>query len=641
MSHDGMQNTGPIETVRSSPQVPTPPRLRGSKVTPSVRSDERYQLSHACVAHPLGTSTEALDSQSGARVHALCLRMGHATGQGMDSKQLEAVLEPMDALRDADHPAIVRPLDVTRTQAGHILFITPPVAGQPLHELLRGTSMPATRAIAILRQLCEALAAVHATGLHHGALCASSVLVRKTPRPDTVAVLDFGVASVLPHATMPEGSLVSWAPMSPERAAGSNCDVREDIYLLGCLGYAMMTGQPWVRATTSKQLTERHAAPPLPNAFTRGNIPEALREVLQQCLQRDAGLRMATVTELDAALAVAQTRLGIAAHTEHVPRPSPQTARRVPIAKPPTATAATHGLSPTDIEFVAHEPSGELPTRVGPGALAYDSETGTDLPAASAAKPARMPAPPPAKPPTTHDSDIEAAQNPVFFDAYDDPLTGKRASRVAPSQLPSKTPDNSSNDPLADFDPGPTRVGLQSKTTPPVTARPVSRMAPFAPPPLRSTLPPHIGQAPALHGAFHVQPAPAHPSAACVAPRATLAQAGVHAPTSALTPLPAPWANTGAALQTAPSAPRVILTPTGTEKIILASSVSLPHERAANTVRIMRSWFARTVPQMTAHAGALVEMARAHPQIQRLDRMHATAFAGGVLVGAVLVWAAM
>ena len=62
----------------------------------------------------------------------------------------------------------------------------------------------------------------------------------------TVKVLDFGVARMLDGTTITQAASVlgTAAYMAPERALGKPGDASSDIYSLGCLLYAMLTGAP-------------------------------------------------------------------------------------------------------------------------------------------------------------------------------------------------------------------------------------------------------------------------------------------------------------------------------------------------------------------------------------------------------------
>ena len=119
---------------------------------------------------------------------------------------------------------------------------------------------PLDEALAIARQIAEALEAAHEQGIVHRDLKPANIKVR----PDgTVKVLDFGLAKAFePSPTAPRLALIDWrrrsraplttalgvilgtaAYMSPEQARGKAVDKRTDIWAFGCVLYEMLTGR--------------------------------------------------------------------------------------------------------------------------------------------------------------------------------------------------------------------------------------------------------------------------------------------------------------------------------------------------------------------------------------------------------------
>src|SRR5438309_8873029 len=120
-------------------------------------------------------------------------------------------------------------------------------------EYVRGVSLAETmreeaplgppRAARIGEQIADALAAAHAAGLVHRDIKPGNVMLAAD---GSVKVLDFGIARGADHTTLTQEQSVlgSAAYMAPEQARGERADERSDIYSLGCLLYAMLTGRP-------------------------------------------------------------------------------------------------------------------------------------------------------------------------------------------------------------------------------------------------------------------------------------------------------------------------------------------------------------------------------------------------------------
>jgi serine/threonine protein kinase len=129
------------------------------------------------------------------------------------------------------------------------------VDGPTLAERLARGPVALVEAIAIARQIVDALDAAHELGIVHRDLKPANIKIR----PDgTVKVLDFGLARFVltgddshetglshpldPVVTAAGALLGTAAYMSPEQATGLPADARSDIWAFGCLFYELLTG---------------------------------------------------------------------------------------------------------------------------------------------------------------------------------------------------------------------------------------------------------------------------------------------------------------------------------------------------------------------------------------------------------------
>jgi serine/threonine-protein kinase len=183
------------------------------------------------------------------------------------------------------------------------------VEGEDLAGRLKRGPIPVDEAIAIARQVAEALEEAHEKGIVHRDLKPANVKVT----PDgKVKVLDFGLAKAwsgegpgatsstdlsqsptLAHTGTAAGIILGTAAyMSPEQARGRAVDKRADIWSFGVLLFEMLTGRRlFTGETVSDVLASVLKTDPDWTALPAG-LPPALPRLLRRCLARDPRERL-------------------------------------------------------------------------------------------------------------------------------------------------------------------------------------------------------------------------------------------------------------------------------------------------------------------------------------------------------------
>jgi len=216
--------------------------------------------------------------------------------------------------------------------AGLVMELVP---GDTLATVIPPRGIRPPHALAIARQICDALEAAHEKGIVHRDLKPTNIKV--TPA-GVVKVLDFGLAKAGASDVVDEGLAIGTADatnqgvilgtatyMSPEQARGQSVDKRTDIWAFGCVFYELLTGR---RAFAGDSMTDTiaHVIEREPDwSALPATTPDVIRRLLERCLRKDVRQRLRDIAdariEIDDAIAApaATTRRQPAAGDQRVP----------------------------------------------------------------------------------------------------------------------------------------------------------------------------------------------------------------------------------------------------------------------------------------------------------------------------------
>jgi hypothetical protein len=141
---------------------------------------------------------------------------------------------------------------------------------------------------AALRQVAEALAALHAAGKVHRDVKPTNVLVTQGGR---AVLLDFGL--VAEHGDPIAAGLIEGTIeyMAPEQAAGAPARAPADLYAVGAVLYEALTGRPPFIGDPIDVITDKRAHDPAVPSLLFSGIPSDLEELCMQLLARDPAKR--------------------------------------------------------------------------------------------------------------------------------------------------------------------------------------------------------------------------------------------------------------------------------------------------------------------------------------------------------------
>jgi serine/threonine protein kinase/tetratricopeptide (TPR) repeat protein len=222
--------------------------------------------------------------------------------------------------RRISHRHVVRMYELMEDH-GTRFIVMEYVAGEDLRSLIRRSGhLDVPRALAIAGQVCEGLSAAHRLGVVHRDLKPANIMI---DAEGNARIMDFGLARSLGggESTVPGVILGTPGYMAPEQAAGLESDARTDIYALGVILFAMLTGEtPQGSAWHALQARARGEAGA---AAGVSEIPEPLLGVLATCLEADPARRFQSVEELQARLAALTSPEPPSGAPAGVPSPGP------------------------------------------------------------------------------------------------------------------------------------------------------------------------------------------------------------------------------------------------------------------------------------------------------------------------------
>ena len=218
----------------------------------------------------------------------------------LDAERLARFTREAQTLATLNHPNIAHIYGLETSSANTRALVMELVDGEDLSALIDRGPIPVAEALAIARQIADALEAAHEHGIIHRDLKPANVKVR----PDgTVKVLDFGLAKAVDSTSTSAddamrsptltaqatrmGMIIGTAAyMAPEQARGKGVDKRADIWAFGVVLYEMLTGKRLFEGDTISDVMAAVLRADVDWRMLPASVPADVRGLLRRCLDR-------------------------------------------------------------------------------------------------------------------------------------------------------------------------------------------------------------------------------------------------------------------------------------------------------------------------------------------------------------------
>jgi serine/threonine-protein kinase len=219
-------------------------------------------------------------------------------GSGVDPELASRFEREGIVLARLSHPNVV-PVLATGVHEGRPYLVMELVDGKALDVVLRAGPMAVDDALGLVADVAAGLGAAHRAGVIHRDVKPANIVCDRDGVPRLV---DFGIARVSDMTSVTKLNTVLGTAnyLSPEQARGEQLGPESDVYALGCVLYALLTGRPPFEADSDVAVAYRHVhdEPATPSTL-RPEIPAAVDTIVLRCLAKWPAGRYPTASDLE------------------------------------------------------------------------------------------------------------------------------------------------------------------------------------------------------------------------------------------------------------------------------------------------------------------------------------------------------
>lgn len=259
----------------------------------------QYEIIRQLAQGGMGIVYLAKDSRTDELVAIKSLR---DSPLGTDDEQRTRFLREAEALRELNHPNIVKMVAACEEDGQHFIVMEY-LEGGTLQERLAEDDgqLPLPEVLDIALQLADALTRAHYLKIVHRDIKPTNVLMSANGR---ACLTDFGVARTGTSELTGSGAILgTMSYLSPEVVQGQEASNQSDIWSFGVLLFELLTGcHPFQDETPSATLYKILSEPPLDLEALRPDAPIQLVDLVYRMLHKHPLQRIASVRQVGALL---------------------------------------------------------------------------------------------------------------------------------------------------------------------------------------------------------------------------------------------------------------------------------------------------------------------------------------------------
>lgn len=263
------------------------------------RFEERYEILSEVGRGGMGVVYRAKQRSLNRVVAVKMLSRELAT----DPEFLQRFQQEAQVIARLQHDNIISVHDI-ESDNGSFYIIMEFVEGQSLQEVLRRNGrLPIEQVVRLIGQVARALGYAHSKGIIHRDIKPDNIMIVNDGQK--AMVMDFGIARVADSSLKTQTGISMGTPkyMSPEQARGQHVDARSDLYSLGVVLFAALTGDLPFDGDSPFTVALKHIQepPPLPSERVP-DLPASLEDVVLRSMAKSPKERYQTGEELALAL---------------------------------------------------------------------------------------------------------------------------------------------------------------------------------------------------------------------------------------------------------------------------------------------------------------------------------------------------